>query len=123
YPVLQRYITLRAMGGATGGTYSWSNGQNTANIKLFDGGVYTLIYTDPNGCTATSTVNIPKYPDDAMWVVPKGCYQICGSSSAYLLGPLGTYDAYNWFKNGGIYLSGSNFIPPAYVNQTGTYSL
>lgn len=115
-----RYITLTALGGDPNGTYSWSNGANTESIKLFDGGVFTLTYTAPNGCTATSTVNIPKYPDDVLWVVPKGCYQICGSSNAYLLGPLGNYDWYYWYINNGIYLQGSNLIPPLYVNQPGT---
>ncbi|WKW46283.1 PKD domain-containing protein [Myroides sp. JBRI-B21084] len=122
-PPVQRYITLTAMGGAPGGAYSWSNGKNTASITVFDGGVYTLTYTAPNGCTATSTVNIPKYPDNVLWVVPKGCYQICSSSNAYLLGPLGNYEWYQWFKNSAIYLQGSNIIPPIYVTQSGSYRL
>ena len=121
-----RHITLTAMGGDPNGTYSWSTGENTESIILFDGGVYTLTYTAPTGCTATSTVNIPKYPDNYMWVVPKGCYQICGSDNAYLLGPLGTYEEYKWYRNGGMYLASPNvagmgpyYIPPVYINQPG----
>lgn len=124
--ITYRHITLTAMGGDPNGTYSWSTGENTESIILFDGGVYTLTYTAPNGCTATSTVNIPKYPDNYMWVVPKGCYQICGSDNAYLLGPLGTYEEYKWYRNGGTYLAspyvagmGPYYIPPVYINQPG----
>lgn len=120
-----RYITLTALGGDPNGTYSWSNGANTESIKLFDGGVFTLTYTAPNGCTATSTVNIPKYPDDVLWVVPKGCYQICGSSNAYLLGPLGAYDQYTWMiDNVGVHWQHTtSTIPPLYTTKDGHYQL
>ena len=119
-------IDLVALGGDPDGTYNWSNGNNGMAITVYDGGAYTLTYTDPNGCSATSTVDIPKYPYEAMRVVPEGCYNICASDNAYLLGPLGTYEGYYWFRDGFTVLSqiGNDIlIPPVYVTQTGTYRL
>jgi hypothetical protein len=44
---------------ATGGvTYLWSNGENTPNITVTNGGVYTVTVTNVTNSTATATVTI-----------------------------------------------------------------
>ncbi|WP_341228624.1 ELWxxDGT repeat protein, partial [uncultured Arcticibacterium sp.] len=45
-------VTRTASGG---GTYSWSNGDNTAIATINAAGTYTVTVTSANGCTATAT--------------------------------------------------------------------
>ena len=47
-------LSAQASGGNGGPyTYSWSNGQNTANINVNTAGTYKVTVTDGAGCTAT----------------------------------------------------------------------
>ena len=48
-------ISLTATGG---GTYLWSNGSTNQNISVSTAGTYSVIVTDANGCTATTSVTI-----------------------------------------------------------------
>jgi gliding motility-associated-like protein len=61
-------IDLTASGGGVL-TFNWNQGEAfTEDLTNIDAGPYTVVVTDPNGCTATLTVNIsqpPAIPVDA----------------------------------------------------------
>ncbi|MCX6172633.1 MAG: Ig-like domain-containing protein [Flavobacterium sp.] len=51
-------ITLTTSGGTSPYTYSWSNGITTKDLSNLAAGTYTVVVTDANSCTATTTVTI-----------------------------------------------------------------
>jgi PKD repeat protein len=66
---------------------SWSGGQNTASITVYDSGFYTVTYTDGNGCpsapSAATTVIVNTVPA-APVITPSGSTTICEGSSITL---------------------------------------
>ena len=50
--------TVVASGGTTGYTYSWSSGGNSDIESNIGAGIYTIIVTDANGCTAQENVTV-----------------------------------------------------------------
>ncbi|MDQ3046519.1 MAG: SprB repeat-containing protein, partial [Bacteroidota bacterium] len=50
--------TANPSGGTPGYTFLWNTGATTATITGLCPGTFTLVVTDANGCTATSTVTI-----------------------------------------------------------------
>lgn len=51
-------IDLAPSGGTAPYTYSWSNGAVTQDLSNLAAGTYSVVVTDANGCTASSTVVI-----------------------------------------------------------------
>lgn len=52
------YIELSASGGVPPYTYSWNDGENTANIYQLTIGIYNITVTDANGCISSLTINL-----------------------------------------------------------------
>jgi gliding motility-associated-like protein len=50
--------TTNTSGGTPGYSYSWNNGQTTANLSNVGAGTYTLIVTDQNNCLSQVSVTI-----------------------------------------------------------------
>ncbi|MEO5642494.1 MAG: T9SS type A sorting domain-containing protein, partial [Bacteroidia bacterium] len=50
--------SLTVNGGVSPYSYSWSNSATTQNISALTVGTYTVLITDNNGCTQTSSVTI-----------------------------------------------------------------
>ncbi len=50
--------TVNVTGGTTPYSYSWSNGGTDKDISLLPAGLYSVIVTDANGCTATASYNV-----------------------------------------------------------------
>lgn len=120
----QPYTLRLDASGPAAGTYTWSNGGVGQTIYVNHGGAYSVTYTAPTGCSVTAQVQAPHNPERTLWIVPQGCYRICASTGAYLLAPLGVYEQYEWFVNGGVSLNGNNsFVPNHMVNQSGEYQL
>ena len=57
-------------GGTQPYVYSWNNGENEQDIEMLTSGNYTLVVTDDNGCTQTSTAIVGQ-PQEifADWVI------------------------------------------------------
>jgi gliding motility-associated-like protein len=49
------FIDIYAIGGTLPYTFSWSNGATTEDISGLNAGVYTVLVTDANNCTASLT--------------------------------------------------------------------
>ena len=84
-------LTLTAVVSPGGGTYQWKkNGSNYTgpgatssslnNLTVDDIGSYTVVYTDLNGCVATSAAMVVTgQPSDKIWLYPNpnfGVFQI-----------------------------------------------
>lgn len=51
-------IDLNVVGGTPGYTYSWSNGETTEDLDNLSAGIYTVMVTDNNGCTAEISTEV-----------------------------------------------------------------
>jgi len=51
-------VNLSVNGGTAPYTYAWSNSATTQNISNLAAGTYSVIVTDDNGCTQTTTVTV-----------------------------------------------------------------
>lgn len=115
------YTLQLTASGPGSGTYNWSNGATGQTIYVTHGGAYSVTYTETTGCSATGYIQAPHNPDRALWVVPSGCYTVC--KDAYLLGPLGMYQQYEWQINGATSQSGGGMVPNQPITAGGAYQL
>jgi len=51
-------VSVTAIGGTPGYTYSWSSGGTDATVSNLASGPYTVIITDLNGCTTAASVSV-----------------------------------------------------------------
>lgn len=86
-----------ASGGTSPYTYSWNNGQLTANATGLPIGTYTVVVTDANGCTALDTVSINQAPPLLATTssVSSTCNNSNGSASVNTSGGTPNY-TYSW---------------------------
>lgn len=56
-------VSVSGIGGTPNYHFSWSNGATTATISGLAAGVYEVILSDENNCSATSSVEITVLPD------------------------------------------------------------
>jgi PKD repeat protein len=90
--------TANVNGGAAPYTYQWNNGQNAQTATGLTAGNYTVLITDAQGCTATSTVTVAPstVPPTATAVsTPVGC-TAPGTATVTASGGGGGPYAYNW---------------------------
>lgn len=101
FAALTGAIITKVTGGTAPYTYQWSNGATTADLINIGVGVYTVIVTDANGCTATAT------------------FTISGPTSPVIIGSVITYPTPGFF-NGSITVFGQGGTAPyIYVWNTG----
>ncbi|MBO7491699.1 MAG: T9SS type A sorting domain-containing protein [Bacteroidales bacterium] len=105
-------VTLYAI-SASGNTYNWSTGQTTSIITVSPtvNTMYTVLVTDPNGCTATASTNISVVQLPVIHV--NGANVACQGDTVVLTATGAT--SYVW-SNG----ANSNVNP---VTTSGTYSV
>ncbi|MDX1912290.1 MAG: choice-of-anchor L domain-containing protein [Saprospiraceae bacterium] len=118
-------INLNVTGGTPNYTYAWSNGATVQDPINLTAGNYSVIITDANNCTMTSSAVVPSDfaaptavtspPSSITCSVPAVSLDGTGSSS-------GGNFSYNWTANPGNIVSGNNTLNPV-VNQAGTYVL
>ena len=113
-----------------GSTYNWSNGMTGNDIHLDHGGIFEVTFTNSNGCKSSATVNVPKNPENYMWIFPYGCYTFCEKLDGTLIGPaLATFNNWQWQTDGnttvhnavdGVSEVVDNVL---YTNDSNTYNL
>lgn len=85
-------ISVSAMGGIPGYTYSWSNGGTSSSIQNLSSGTYTVTLTDMNGCTKDSSFTINSQ-FSTIQVDLQNSYTGCDSVS---ISPSGQFTSYLW---------------------------
>ena len=108
---------------ALAGRYNWSNGTTGAVDDIYSGGLYNVVFTDPNGCTSSAAVNVPFAPDTYLPYFPSGCYTICQQQLALALyGPPDvSFNYWAWLDNGDTALSGTGDMAPYSIDASGNY--
>ena len=91
-------------------TYNWSNGASTQSISIPDGGPYQVT-ASLGGCSISKQVDIPKNPEDYLWIYPSGCYTDCIKNSDelynHLIGPTLSLNTWSWNDYGSPIQSGT----------------
>ena len=84
------------LGASGGGTYRWSNGENTAGINVKTSGTYTVTVTNNAGCTATAshTVTVRANPVLTVTATASGTGNT-GTATASAVGGAAPY-TYTW---------------------------
>ena len=116
-------VRLTAVG--VNGNVSWSNGDSSANntIEVFNGGPYEATISS-GGCTNRFQIDVPKDPEQFMWVFPSGCFTSCLENSGTLIGPsVWPVKQWEWLRNNQVISSGVDATAPQIINQNGTYNL
>lgn len=95
-------ISLNVTGGTPGFTYAWSDGPTTQNRSSLNAGTYTVIVTDANSCTATTSATVTQ-PSTALSVTPTATPLNCfGDASGMIsLAVTGGTTAYTYLWNDG----------------------
>ncbi|WP_162126642.1 T9SS type A sorting domain-containing protein [Flavobacterium phycosphaerae] len=105
------------------GQFTWSNGVSGATQTVTDGGPYQVRIT-VDGCSSVEQIDVPKKPDDFMWVFPSGCQTTCvREGQGTLIGPSQPVDQWTWLFNNEVLGEGTGFTPPMPVSASGTYNL
>jgi len=91
--------------------YTWSNGMQGSSIIVDTGGPFRVNFQPESGCTATASINVPKSPDEFLWIFPDGCFEYCDldvrQDPPYIIGPIPPFQDYVWdLNNTGISQSG-----------------
>src|SRR5690554_2948560 len=100
-------IVLTPNGGSSPYTYSIDNGTTTQGTGTFSGisaGVYTVLITDDNGCTATGSENVGNIGGpsiDQLLSTDPSCNGVCdGEIEVIISGGTAPY-TYSWFDDNG----------------------
>jgi dienelactone hydrolase len=101
-------VTLTANGGSS---YVWSNGSNSPFITAISAGNYSVVVTNSNGCTASTSINV--FVNSPPTATISGNTTICQGQNTTLFTSGGV--AYLWSNN-----STQNNIS---VSQSGTYTV
>ena len=126
--------TIDASASSMGGnfTYTWTgvsivSGLGSPQILIDKPGVYTLLVTnDQNGCTATTTTQVPQNilapPAQAGPDVLLNCFQPTGSVGS-VSNPTGAGYTIKWTASGGGNITTATSGPMAGVDKAGTYQV
>lgn len=94
-------ITLN-LNGATGpATFAWSNGDTTQNLSGLLPGTYSVLLTDPNGCTVEDSIEVAAGSVGTPTISPQSELAFCPGGSVVLVAdsaPPGL--GYQWLLNG-----------------------
>ena len=106
-------------------TYNWSNGESTPTIVVNEGGPYKVTIS-MGGCSTSAEIDIPKNPENYIWIFPTGCYSDCRTDGNpnVLIGPNLPLDYWSWNQEGYSDASGANSQADPYtLVKDGSYTL
>ena len=111
FTVCQGDLGLMDLGSTPGLTYTWSNGGISSSIQPTVGGSYSVVVTDVNGCTGTTSqsLTVNALPTAIINGLPAFC-----TGDQVTLNAAGTFVSYQW-SNGintqqNIISSGGNYL-------------
>jgi gliding motility-associated-like protein len=121
--ILNCTATTSTLTGTGGGSYSWSgagivSGGSTANPVVNAAGIYTVMVTAANGCTATANTSVTQNTTAPSAGASNSTILTCATTTAALTGSGG--GTYNWSGSG--IISGGSTANPV-VNAGGTYTV
>jgi hypothetical protein len=105
------------------GASGWSDEPEGNQITVTDGGALSVTATTGGGCSFTKQIDIPRSPENYMWIFPTGCYDDCIRVGNYLIGPLVPLNTWSWNNNGQTAATGSGFANPFPLQGSGNYSM
>ena len=115
----QGTINLTISGGTAPISYAWSNGATTEDISGLAAGVYSVVITDANGCSVSTSAtvnnnagNLAIYETE---IQNEACSQANGSIDIYVLGGTPSYN-FSW-SNGATTEDISGLIAGNYTLQ------
>jgi hypothetical protein len=106
-------------------TYNWSNGESTQTIVVNEGGPYKVTVS-MGGCSTSAEIDIPKNPENYIWIFPTGCYSDCKSDGNpnVLIGPNLPLDYWSWNQDGYSDENGANsYADPYTLVKDASYTL
>ncbi|WP_313806294.1 T9SS type A sorting domain-containing protein [Flavobacterium sp.] len=104
-------------------SYNWSNGQTGSSITVYDGGPYEVT-ASVGGCSVSAQIDVPKNPENYIWIFPTGCYSDCSTTSNYLIGPSLPLEEWSWNVDGQSDAAGSQSFTDDYtLTQSASYTL
>jgi hypothetical protein len=111
-------IQIRASGGKTPYSISWSNGQAGENLSGLEAGIYVVTFTDANGCSMTKSYNLTD-PEALTIDLGKDITLCQGDSMVYNI-DIGDPDAtYRWEDQQGNLIGTTPVIS---LSAAGTYT-
>jgi len=100
---------------ATGNpTFNWSNGATGATITVTEGGPYKVTAT-AGGCSTSTQIDVPKNPENYIWIFPTGCYMDCSTDTNYLIGPNLPLKEWSWNMDSQSDVSGVDSFADSYT--------
>ena len=98
-------------GNVVGGSYVWSpSGDNASTIFVNSPGTYSVTVTEPNGCTATESMNLLIYCIDPVVTATPDTVIVNNPSQLTVTTNYDSTFRYSWFPN--TYLSDSSIANP-----------
>ncbi|MFK8161800.1 MAG: hypothetical protein AB8H12_04995 [Lewinella sp.] len=111
-------ISLNVSGGTPGFTYAWDDGPTTQNRSSLNAGIYTVIVTDANSCTATTSATVTQ-PNAALAATPTATNVACfgEATGAVALAVTGGTTPYTFLWSNGLTVQNPMGLTP------GTYAV
>lgn len=100
-PLIPYYHVILTATSNVSSVFNWSNGMTGSTITVVDGGPYQVRVTN-GGCSATAQIDVPRNPEDYIWVFPAGCISTCVDINGHptLIGPRLPLTYWAWLING-----------------------
>ncbi len=101
----------------------WSTSSSNDTIYVTDSGIYSLTYTDENGCISSNQVTVQEYPETTPLNITGPTTVLNGSQQTYSINPQPGY-TYSWNVNGGTILTGqgTSSIEVLWDSTTSTFA-
>lgn len=106
------------------GNFTWSNGGFGSCIQVTEGGPYKVWFDNGLGCLSSATIQVPRNPEDYLWVFPTGCYAFCTQEMPKTIhGPIIPFTYWAWIKDGSPDLNSNGYVDPYTIHHSGIYNL